>query len=273
MACLLFVIANTALFARVSKLGKSYGLAKLSSLSAAAFATPQGPLAMADSYWANTAGLIQYSFPAGKSGLPKDVFLMTVPVVPSTSIRSGGTGQMEPSDGQVIDWLHDKPGVGVMKLHRECASRDPPWIISVKRLRALRRDHDANTALVLACLNQPNKRDEVHVGVTHIPNLQDVSALGRIGDLLSCPDPWIVGRLYESNKNTITWYYEVYAGNAGEKNSLGPVVLVKNGPADAVLDYSLNRQDVVKLLWYYKISGEDPGTVAAARAFERMLLL
>jgi hypothetical protein len=90
--------------------------------------------------------------------------------------------------------------------------------------------------------------------------------------------------LYESDRNIISWYYEVYAQSfaSGDINAIasgifgrevrGPMTLVKNGPTSSAFSFAVDRGAVAKVLWYYYASAVDPTIVAAERAFERMLV-
>ncbi|KAJ7088879.1 hypothetical protein B0H15DRAFT_800823 [Mycena belliarum] len=153
-----------------------------------------------------------------------------------------------PSDEQVLDWLHDLELITLPRLRTLAADREPRWIISEKRLRKLRSMGKANAAIL-----SPGKatcRDDLLLSMVMrvISGLDGKDGLSVILNFQAGSEVTLLGTLYESNADTLSWYYEVYAlGNdpATAKNTIvlsifaqeiyGPVLLVKNGPTTGLL--------------------------------------
>ncbi|KAJ7158206.1 hypothetical protein C8R43DRAFT_948525 [Mycena crocata] len=194
------------------------------------------------------------------------------------------TLMFEPSDSAMVDWMHDKRTLSLKQLQTLCRGFQPAWIVSIKRLRKLRNLHQPNIAVVPAQQKPLSDRESIAVAVDHLADVDSVTVIERFGELLGCDEPIEYGTLYERNPETNTWYYEVYgSGRVSDpvnavmtrvmnKPVKGDVILVKNAPEGTLLDRVIDRQAIVRLLWYYAASGVDPAVIVSERNLQRILL-
>ncbi|KAJ7902449.1 hypothetical protein B0H13DRAFT_2335498 [Mycena leptocephala] len=188
-----------------------------------------------------------------------------------------------PSDAELIDWLYDYKSCTLLSIRRAAAAKDPAWIISEKRLRRM-RVIETNAAVLQLTESRPNSRDCVRhaLSVASVSGADNTAALENIATFMAEPDPILAGTLYESNPNTIDWYYEIYASrSATATNTIastifgrpirGPITIVKNGPVGGRFSRLVDKKEIVNCLWYYLASGVDPVETASVRALERMI--
>ncbi|KAJ6489548.1 hypothetical protein C8R47DRAFT_1071405 [Mycena vitilis] len=186
------------------------------------------------------------------------------------------------SDFVLQDWMHDHQDITLPALRALGKARD--WTLGEKRLRRL-RSLACNTALisgdVVSCV-----ACEALIPLVHVAYLGDVvssESLDGIGELLGSTEPVLLGSLYDRDRNTVSWYYEVYHVPDGEgdnhvlskifgKTVSGTALLVKNGPVGTVFERAVSKLDIVKMLWYYYTSGIRPEQVASERTLERLLV-
>ncbi|KAJ6518265.1 hypothetical protein C8R47DRAFT_1205332 [Mycena vitilis] len=189
----------------------------------------------------------------------------------------------DPGDYELFDWMQDHKALTIPALRAFAAARDDPWRVSSKRLRTFRNDKIVNIASVAASSVTTREALTLTIRVAHLPGLAGAAGLTQIVAFMQDPDPFLLGALYESNRDTINWYYEVYCSKGDQppnafasaifkRDVRGPITVVKNGPVASVFDAAMERAELAKALWYYYKSGMDPKFVASERVLERMLV-
>ncbi|KAJ6475029.1 hypothetical protein C8R47DRAFT_1220855 [Mycena vitilis] len=188
------------------------------------------------------------------------------------------------SDFVLQDWMHDHQDLTLPALRTLAKTKDPPWTLGEKRIRRL-RSMPCNAALVSAVADTCLARDAL-IPLIRVAFLNDVTSsksLDSIAELLGNPEPVLLGSLYDRDPDAVSWYYEVYhipdAKNTNHvlskifgKQVSGTALFIKNAPVGAALDRTVSRSHIVKMLWYYYISGIRPAQVASERTLERLII-
>ncbi|KAK7027677.1 hypothetical protein R3P38DRAFT_2776737 [Favolaschia claudopus] len=189
------------------------------------------------------------------------------------------------SDSEVVDWLDGHSSSTLPALRMQAAAKTPSWRLSEKRLRRL-RNLARNVVVVQPVSVEPQSRDAVQssLKIHHVPGLQTLQGPEALSSFIGDQSPHFHGTLYESNPNTIQWYFEAFSSRAPDDvtcNRLatcifgvpvyGPLILVKNAPEGTIYNAGMTKLEVAKLLWYYFRSGQSPSEVSSARNFERLI--
>lgn len=108
----------------------------------------------------------------------------------------------------------------------------------------------------------------------------------ELADLLNSARYKKIGSFFDRDPSVLDWYYSMYAletcdgpPNAvasiisGKEKSMGPVVIVKDGPADKwnTLRTTMDVEEVTKTLWYYHKSGVSVEAEFGERTLLRIL--
>ncbi|KAJ7021404.1 hypothetical protein C8F04DRAFT_1273761 [Mycena alexandri] len=188
----------------------------------------------------------------------------------------------EPEGAELVDWLHDNIRLSIPAIRLLASSKSDPWRLSIKRIRRFLTQKRANAALILPSTGENRASVLANVRMIHLEDINSASALAAIAGFLNNGEPELLGLLYEANRNTISWYYEVYADQEPsqpynhvateifKKDVRGGIVLVKNGPVASTFELwnPLTWAAWEYALWFLSNTTVGPGTRRVMATFD-----